>query len=88
LKCGAFLRKLVPALVHDGDHLLGSATWKFRTLADVDHQHHLGVAVQAAVESKGLKPVNQFIGSRVETNQALSSYGSTAFNHHALSSYG
>ena len=29
----------------------------------------LGVAVQVALESKGLKPVSHFIGSRVETRR-------------------
>jgi hypothetical protein len=39
----------------------------------------LGVAVQVAFGSKGLKPILHFIGSRVETRH-LSSYGSTGFN--------
>jgi hypothetical protein len=37
------------------------------------------VAVQVAIESKGLKPVSHFIGSRVETRR-LSRHGSTGFN--------
>ena len=44
-------------------------------------RHHLGVAVQVAFESKGLKPAfHVFPGSRVETTRALSSHGPTAFN--------
>jgi hypothetical protein len=46
---------------------------------------HLRVAVQAEFESRGLKPVLHYTGSRVETRR-LSSYGSTGFNLHSLTS--
>jgi hypothetical protein len=64
--CSAASAAVSPAVIRSAP---GNVAHRHPSAAPKSWMHAPGVAVQVAFESKGLKPVFHFIGSRVETRR-------------------